>query len=94
MMSSHEQDDNHDDNHDERIARMGVSAEMIHCPFCAADDLEPMSLFGSQLLTAQYYCRACHTPFEHMKGEATGADTSAPSKARDQERGQPRGERP
>jgi hypothetical protein len=28
-----------------------------------------MSLFGSQLSTAQFYCRACHTPFERIKQE-------------------------
>jgi hypothetical protein len=26
-----------------------------------------MALFGSQLLTEQYYCRACRTPFERVK---------------------------
>jgi len=29
-----------------------------------------MALFGSQLLTDQYYCRACHTPFEHLRADA------------------------
>jgi hypothetical protein len=44
-------------------------------------------LFGSQLLTAQYYCRACHTPFERVKDAAVMADaarrdlTSSPMKA-------------
>lgn len=40
------------------------------CPFCGSSDTELLSLFGSQLLTEQYYCRACHTPFEHIKGDA------------------------
>ena len=39
------------------------------CPFCGADDAEMLSLFGSQLLTEQYYCRACHTPFERVKDD-------------------------
>ncbi len=34
------------------------------CPFCGSQDTEMLSLFGSQLLTEQRYCRACHTPFE------------------------------
>jgi hypothetical protein len=27
-----------------------------------------MSLFGQQLLTVQYYCKHCRTPFERVKG--------------------------
>lgn len=38
----------------------------VRCPFCRSDDVELLSLFGSQLSTDQYYCRACHTPFEHL----------------------------
>lgn len=41
----------------------------IRCPFCASEDVELLSLFGSQLLTDQYYCRACHTPFEHLRAD-------------------------
>lgn len=40
------------------------------CPFCGASETELLSLFGSQLLTEQYYCRVCHTPFEHIKDDA------------------------
>jgi ring-1,2-phenylacetyl-CoA epoxidase subunit PaaD len=39
----------------------------VTCPFCHSTVTERMALFGSQLSTAQYYCRACHTPFEHVK---------------------------
>ncbi|MEO7002517.1 MAG: hypothetical protein ABI068_11875 [Ktedonobacterales bacterium] len=39
----------------------------IRCPFCHSRDVEPLALFGSQLLTDQYYCRACRTPFEHVR---------------------------
>jgi ring-1,2-phenylacetyl-CoA epoxidase subunit PaaD len=38
------------------------------CPFCGSRETELMSLFGQQLMSAQYYCRACHTPFERVKG--------------------------
>lgn len=48
-------------------------AQPITCPFCGSADTEPMSLFGSQLSTAQYYCRACHTPFERIKQEPAPA---------------------
>jgi ring-1,2-phenylacetyl-CoA epoxidase subunit PaaD len=56
----------------------------VRCPFCGASDAEPFSLFGSQLLTEQWYCRACRTPFERVKddekagaGRADGGQISA-----------------
>jgi DNA-directed RNA polymerase subunit RPC12/RpoP len=42
----------------------------VSCPFCGSADVELLALFGSQLLTDQYYCRACHTPFEHLRADA------------------------
>ena len=41
----------------------------IICPFCHAPDAEPMAMFGAQLLTDQYYCAKCHTPFEHVRDQ-------------------------
>lgn len=38
----------------------------IRCPFCGSTETEEMGVFGSQLSTAQRYCRACHTPFERL----------------------------
>jgi len=32
-----------------------------------------MALFGSQLLTSQYYCNGCHTVFEVVRHEAASA---------------------
>lgn len=46
----------------------------IECPFCQSTDTELISLFGQQLLTVQYYCNHCHTPFERVKGEDTIED--------------------
>ncbi len=46
------------------------------CPYCGSRETEFFSLFGSQLLTAQYYCRACHTPFEQVKNETVLADAA------------------
>jgi ring-1,2-phenylacetyl-CoA epoxidase subunit PaaD len=45
----------------------------VACPFCHSRDVELLSLFGSQLLTDQYYCRACRTPFEHLHADAEDA---------------------
>jgi DNA-directed RNA polymerase subunit RPC12/RpoP len=50
------------------------------CPYCGSGDTEFFSLFGAQLLTAQYYCRTCHTPFEQIKN----ADVLADAARRDQ----------
>ena len=41
----------------------------VACPYCGSHDTEFCSLFGQQLLTVQYYCNACHTPFEHVKDD-------------------------
>ncbi len=46
------------------------------CPYCGSDETEFFSLFGGQLLTAQYYCRACHTPFEQIKTADVLADAA------------------
>jgi hypothetical protein len=48
------------------------------CPFCGSQDTELLSLFGSQLLTEQRYCRACHTPFEAIARGAVPATPPAP----------------
>ncbi len=42
----------------------------IACPFCRSTDTEFLSLFGQQLLTVQWYCNACHTPFACVKDDA------------------------
>jgi uncharacterized protein (DUF983 family) len=47
------------------------------CPFCGSTETELFSLFGQQLLTAQYYCNSCHTPFEHIKGDDVLKDAQA-----------------
>lgn len=39
---------------------------VISCPFCHCSDVELFSLFGSQLLTSEYYCRNCRTVFEQI----------------------------
>lgn len=41
----------------------------ISCPFCGSENTELLSLFGQQLLTVQYYCHSCRTPFERVKGD-------------------------
>ncbi len=50
-------------NHEHASGDDGV----ITCPFCGSGDTELFSLFGSSLLTSQYYCRGCRTAFERVK---------------------------
>ena len=49
---------------------VGGRALSVICPFCHAPDAEPMAIFGAQLLTDQYYCPNCHTPFEHVRDQS------------------------
>jgi len=51
----------------------------VRCPFCGSAEVELMALFGSQLLTDQYYCRACHTPFEHLRADVDGEQRAGPA---------------
>ncbi len=53
---------------DTRVDKEATKDEVI-CPYCGSTDTEFFSLFGQQLLTVQYYCNACHTPFEHVKDD-------------------------
>lgn len=48
----------------------------IPCPFCRSEDTELFSLFGQQLMTVQYYCHSCRTPFERVKGPDVIADAA------------------
>ncbi|GAC1359209.1 MAG: hypothetical protein NVSMB38_42770 [Ktedonobacteraceae bacterium] len=49
----------------------------VVCPFCGSQNTELFSLFGQQLLTVQYYCNACHTPFECIKDDEVLNDYAA-----------------
>lgn len=50
--------------------RKQTDGPLVFCPFCRSTETELFSNFGAQLSTAQYYCRSCHTPFEHIKHES------------------------
>lgn len=54
----------------------GDTQPAVRCPYCDSAETEVFSLFGSQLITAQYYCRACHTPFEQIKNPTVLADAA------------------
>ncbi len=41
----------------------------VICPFCGSDATELYAMFGSLLLTEQYYCRACRSMFERIRDD-------------------------
>lgn len=57
---------------------VGQTTTLVICPFCGSAEVELLALFGSQLLTDQYYCRACRTPFEHLRADAEELEASGP----------------
>lgn len=48
----------------------------IDCPYCGSENTELFSLFGQQLLTVQYYCNDCCTPFERVRGPDVLSDAT------------------
>jgi len=48
-----------------------VLPESVECPFCGSDDSRPLAIFGSLLMTAQYYCNGCRTTFEWIRREGS-----------------------
>jgi len=55
----------------------------VACPYCGSPDTEFFSLFGQQLMTVQYYCRACRTPFERVRGRDVLRDAERHTRRRD-----------
>jgi ring-1,2-phenylacetyl-CoA epoxidase subunit PaaD len=68
--------------HDDTLFQPGAFPA-VECPYCGSAETEFFSLFGSQLLTAQYYCRACHTPFEQIKNDEVLAEATRRALAED-----------
>lgn len=48
------------------LTRIG-SSKPVPCPFCSSSQTKLQSQFGSTACKAQYFCDACHQPFEHFK---------------------------
>ncbi len=46
-------------DHDER--------REVSCVWCASTDVERLAEFGPGLMTEQWYCNACRSPFELIK---------------------------
>ena len=37
------------------------------CPWCGAGDVEQIAPYGTLLMTAQWFCNACGSPFERVR---------------------------
>lgn len=68
----------------EQEQEQGRERPAVSCPFCGSTEVELLALFGSQLLTDQYYCRACHTPFEHLRADADDDERAGPAQLANQ----------
>lgn len=47
--------------------RLGPTRRRVRCPRCRSADVTVISEFGSTACRAQYRCRACAEPFDHVK---------------------------
>ncbi len=72
--------------HESADKQSEVKKTRVTCPYCFSVDTEFYSLFGQQLLTMQYYCNTCHTPFEHIKDDDVLRDGAAAFKAASSQR--------
>ncbi|HEY4387503.1 MAG TPA: hypothetical protein VGN34_23860 [Ktedonobacteraceae bacterium] len=62
---------------DNPLFELPRSQRPVTCPYCRSTETELISLFGQQLLTVQYYCQGCHTPFEYVKDDIPGEEREA-----------------
>jgi transposase-like protein len=41
--------------------------ERVACPWCGSESVERLGEFGPGLMTEQYMCLQCHSPFEWIR---------------------------
>jgi transposase-like protein len=56
----------------ERLEQAGAAAadsadDGVTCLWCGSTDVERLGEFGPGLMTEQYFCRTCHSPFEWIR---------------------------
>jgi hypothetical protein len=39
----------------------------VTCVWCDSEDVERLADFGPGLMTEQWFCQACHSPFELVR---------------------------
>lgn len=55
--------------HKSQIPKSEAAQTAVACPFCASQDTCCENGFGTTHAYAQFFCRACRTPFEWIKWE-------------------------
>lgn len=45
----------------------------LSCPWCGSTDVEQIAAYGSLLMTSQWYCTACRSPFERVRHRGDGS---------------------
>jgi hypothetical protein len=45
----------------------GEGEPAVSCVWCGSEDVERLGDFGPGLMTEQWFCRACHSPFEVVR---------------------------
>jgi len=48
-------------------ADAGNEADGPVCPWCDSQNVERIGAFGPQLMSYQYMCRDCRSPFEYIR---------------------------
>jgi transposase-like protein len=41
--------------------------EGVRCPWCDSTDVRELAPYGSLLMTAQWFCESCGSPFERVR---------------------------
>jgi transposase-like protein len=44
----------------------------VTCPWCGSADVHELGPYGTLLMTAQWFCEACHSPFERVRHRGEG----------------------
>lgn len=47
--------------------RASADDERVACPWCESHDVERIGEFGPGLMTEQWMCNECHSPFEWIR---------------------------
>ncbi|WP_169786798.1 hypothetical protein [Nitriliruptor alkaliphilus] len=47
------------------------------CPWCGSSAVEQVRDFGSLLMTSQWFCASCSSPFERIKQRGSDGDLPA-----------------
>lgn len=47
----------------------------VTCPWCGSSQVTQLRDFGSLLMTSQWFCDACLSPFERIRHRGSDADS-------------------